>query len=353
MVLPDPTNCSMARIIATDFYVKFYVFCNCFLTIVPVGLLVFFVLSQQLRKTFTLVNDNTKILFGGFGTLIVCHSIFVLLLGGSSLKKSFDHEDECEYRWMTSECLIFKVPIYFCIFGFSVTHLAMFIERWIATSFGRHGERCDSSILRAPILIFSIIVLTLSILYFIYHAENPKAPKAYCVSTTSLSAPSFDRTLQIVTIIDLFAMAGDFLVFLRSRKQMRRVNDNYSLNKAFTLRESLLSIKLLLPLSIVHTVFYTFYTAFSMFNRSRAKFLDPIVHVQVIVEDQIIISFYAIVICLSAVFLFRHFDSHVQLNIPKNETESHFTYLNNLFHGPQRQKNVLILPPLNVRKMKT
>ncbi|KAI6174351.1 hypothetical protein M3Y98_01180900 [Aphelenchoides besseyi] len=152
----------------------------------------------------------------------------------------------------------------------------MFIERWIATSFGRHGERCDSSILRAPILIFSIIVLTLSILYFIYHAENPKAPKAYCVSTTSLSAPSFDRTLQIVTIIDLFAMAGDFLVFLRSRKQMRR-----------------------------------------------------------------------------AVFLFRHFDSHVQLNIPKNETESHFTYLNNLFHGPQRQKNVLILPPLNVRKMKT
>ncbi|KAI6197810.1 hypothetical protein M3Y94_01268700 [Aphelenchoides besseyi] len=294
-----------------------------------------------------------RFFFGCFGTLIVCHSIFVLLLGGSSLRKSFDHEDECDYRWITSECLTFKVPIYFCIFGFSMTHLAMFIERWIATSFRRRGERCDSSILWAPILVFSIVVSTLSILYFIYHAENLEAPKTYCVSTTSSSAPSFDRTLQIVTIIDLFAMAGDFLVFLRSRTQMRRVNDNYTLNKAYTVRESLLSIKLLLPLSIVHTVFYILYTAFSMFNRSRAKFLDPIVHVRVIVEDQIVISFYAIVICLSAIFLFRHFDSHVQLNNLKNEADSHFTYLNNLFDGPQRQKNVLILPPLNVRKLKT
>ncbi|KAI6191146.1 hypothetical protein M3Y97_00196200 [Aphelenchoides bicaudatus] len=137
-MLPDPYNCTHAQTMAEDPFIKagaiFQVFIAC-LTMLPF----LFMLKHRpksFRRISNLASTNLKVVFFAGIIFVLVHSIGIVLFKTFSMVRALMAEDECDFRWSTLQCLCFKIPIYWTVFGFSCLHLALFFDRFLATFCG-------------------------------------------------------------------------------------------------------------------------------------------------------------------------------------------------------------------------
>ncbi|KAI6216624.1 hypothetical protein M3Y99_01809100 [Aphelenchoides fujianensis] len=341
MVLPDPSNCTAAESLGRNWTLNSVLFVHLVLSLVAIGLIAHLVfVSHRLNKFFALIHHNLKasahkrippntVDCRSFFTLAELSSWFTPLLITTLRSISVVNAlrpdlSACDYQWHRArDCLVLKAPIYFCVFSFSATHFAVFIERCAATFGFRRYASCGRIVgILLLLLVFLFLpltysftayffqlVATCSMVYYVYRNEELNAPRAYCLSTTPKSAPQLQQLMIIAALLDFVATAGDFAIRHANRRMKQTVRAEYSLAKSFQIRENQLSLRLIFPLSVVHSGFFLSYLVASIYLRSAVIPFDPLTHIVIIELLQTAVCSYLIIMLLSMLVLSKRLDS--------------------------------------------
>ncbi|KAI6211100.1 hypothetical protein M3Y96_00397400 [Aphelenchoides besseyi] len=147
------------------------------------------------------------------------------------------------------------------VLGYSAFHFSLLIERVYRTFYNTNRKRC--SIVGWILAVFMLVAPNFYIFGFspsIYFVQNNRA---YCHSMVSVSSNFSMRALYstfLMVAFDLLVTIGDLLLLLYNRYKIARFYrqvDHYTLNRSFRLREMNISMRLIFPISLAHSVGYT------------------------------------------------------------------------------------------------
>uniref|UniRef100_A0A1I7RR49 G_PROTEIN_RECEP_F1_2 domain-containing protein n=1 Tax=Bursaphelenchus xylophilus TaxID=6326 RepID=A0A1I7RR49_BURXY len=330
MTLPDPRNCTEALIVSTHWALILIFIVHLLLSILFLVILFFLVANGSLFRFFAIVHPNLKILLQLSAFFGVLHSIFVIILRSSSLTAAFRNLPECDYQWRPVHCLSLKLPIYYCVFSFTVIHFSLFIERAYATCFLKYyqsGHRWLGSFLTSFIILITSVSIAI-----LYCKEDLETPRSYCLSTTMSTAPRLQFTMVCAGILDLIVTVGDAVVYkVNVRRNAKTCEHNpevyncslkhrfseYSLNRSYQMRENKMSLLIILPLSVVHSTFFLSYLFISFVARSLIVYTEPVTHVVVIEMMQTAVCTYLVVIAIALNALWMRTEK--QLTVVQNQ----------------------------------
>nr|CAD2134546.1 unnamed protein product [Meloidogyne enterolobii] len=228
-------------------------------TMISCGLNVAYSLNKGVKETMSF-HKNVKIILVGALFLYMIHSLvmfgmhfgYIVLFHVSHLTT-----DYCIYPITAWKCLLLRIPSYITVAGFTFTHLAMCIERTIATARIHTYEQFTFRLgifLLAPIFIIPTIWNL-----WIFHQEDLFNEKAYCMSSSSVSSPRLIIMSYILMGFDIVAVILEMILYrINKRQKINKISD-YSVRKSLQLKENDISIRLLLPLSASHTLLFTCY----------------------------------------------------------------------------------------------
>ncbi|KAI6231089.1 hypothetical protein M3Y95_00344500 [Aphelenchoides besseyi] len=254
--------CTRSKIFRSNPWLRSIVGVHVLVSVLSIVVLWLFLRSRGMRKASGLVSQNLKI--------IVVVGIFYFFLsafwniGFYSYKLStmFTNGPDCHYVWRGLSCyLMYVIPASFCVLGNSLFHLMLLIERTVATF---SSSNSHSSL--ALGWISGLILIVLPILFNSMKDFSVYIPDvAYCSNiVTRQEALTNSKTVNVVIgmiIFDLLITFGDLLLYVYNKyeraKYRRRISDNYTLNKSFNLREFEITISLILPFSLLHSLGYS------------------------------------------------------------------------------------------------
>uniref|UniRef100_A0A915CY73 Uncharacterized protein n=1 Tax=Ditylenchus dipsaci TaxID=166011 RepID=A0A915CY73_9BILA len=108
------------------------------ISVVSVALVIKHLLWSKFKKqNLPQIHPNFTILLSNGLLLYFFHALFMLLVGASMQIKHYAHP-ECPFAMITWECLIFRVPVFSVIAGFTLLHFLFFLERCLATIYLKH-----------------------------------------------------------------------------------------------------------------------------------------------------------------------------------------------------------------------
>ncbi|KAI6205973.1 hypothetical protein M3Y94_00852800 [Aphelenchoides besseyi] len=281
MVLPDPKNCSHAQIVSGDLYINLAIalqMITSIATFIPLAYVTQH--SASLRRLNSMAHPNLKLVFMSGLFFVILHVLGILVFKTYSIIHTLTSVSACDFQWSTRSCLAFKIPIYWSVFGFSCCHLVLFIERTLATfcykMYCGFGQKPGIVLLALTFMIAAVVV------YFVYRSEDLTLQRSYCTSTSAKTTHILGDFMFAMTLVDLCVTTGDFVIWLVNRAQLKRRfrrTENYSLERAARLRENHLSIRVVTPLSVIHSFFFLTLFALILLNRNRSAALQPSGHI--------------------------------------------------------------------------
>ncbi|KAI6222638.1 hypothetical protein M3Y95_00914800 [Aphelenchoides besseyi] len=222
--------------------------------------------TPAIRKATKIVELDLKIIaFCGFGYYLIGVStalgVYVYKFIISLLDLS-----PCAYLWNNANC-------YFCYFQFAfasayaynIFHIALLLER-LFTTFMPCCSKLNGLLGVIMVLImyigpnyfaYTIYVMIIRNIPTVYNGN-----RAFCVTLFNTTGNSgVSNSLLGLVAVDLLVTLADLLLLLYNRLQIsrssRRISDlAYNLNKSFKLREVKLSVRLIFPFSLGHSVGY-------------------------------------------------------------------------------------------------
>lgn len=128
--------------------------------------------------------------------------------------------DPCDYRWSGYECLFLKIPVFFCVFGFSFAHIGMFFERFSSTIFFKNYSKYGK--LPSFIILSLTIISTTAVLSYVYIENDLFIIRAYCISTTSTSAVRFTKIIYFFVVSDILTTFADIQIWRHCKQSVKR-----------------------------------------------------------------------------------------------------------------------------------
>ncbi|KAI1731323.1 serpentine type 7TM GPCR receptor class ab chemoreceptor domain-containing protein [Ditylenchus destructor] len=304
MGAPPLDNCTAAAVFAkfTPLYlVEIGQFAFALMTIVMLVVHIFTITRQESTRRSSRLHQNLKVLY---------HVKFV---------------NPCDYTIVTYKCLLISAPLYVCVIGFTCLHVAVFVERCLATFFlseyARHGPVVG--------ITLSAIMFLVAFVYdlYIYSGEHFTALKSHCMSTSENNSDKLLFLVHLLMLIDFVISVGDFALLGINKSQLNSKNVNYTLTKSYQVRENRLSIRLIFPLSVTHSVTFTLYLVLStIIRRFFYPNYDPLLYATLVEAVHMMVCFYTFVSVSIFYYLRRRLELVRQPNRiePKTESELHF-----------------------------
>ncbi|KAI1730242.1 serpentine type 7TM GPCR receptor class ab chemoreceptor domain-containing protein [Ditylenchus destructor] len=149
-LIPAPlNNCSAAQIVSHSVLLHIIRHVQVFfavLALVVCLLNLFFLCSPTESGNQMRFHSNLRIILIGASAFCVLHSLSVIFTRVPYLALFYtDFPDPCDYMITAWKCLIFRIPVYVSVVGFTLSHAALCLERAIATFF-LHSYQKRSSI---------------------------------------------------------------------------------------------------------------------------------------------------------------------------------------------------------------
>ena len=133
---------------------------------------------------------------------------------------------------------------------------------------------------------------TLLVNYYVFRDEDFLARKTYPGGTSENSAPKLLKMHFLVLFFDLATTLGDMGLYRINKKQKNSRVMDYSLSKSYQLNENTAALKLLLPLSLCHSIFFLLYL---LLNVSAREFGNNLNHVEFMASLE---GTYVVISCL-------------------------------------------------------
>ncbi|KAI6219431.1 hypothetical protein M3Y95_01110500 [Aphelenchoides besseyi] len=165
-------------------------------------------------------------------------------------------------------------------FAYSLFHISLFVERLVVTFLKPS---------RSVLNIFGGFLAVILFVYPYYHFYDTTVlpvesfdDRVYCDSpiivTTRVSSSAVRSTLFMLAC-DFMVTIGDFLLLIFNRYQSRKFYTrvaSYNLNRSYELRELRISIKLIFPFSVCHSLGYTLQLATFTYYLTIVHSLGPL-----------------------------------------------------------------------------
>ncbi|KAI6231119.1 hypothetical protein M3Y95_00347600 [Aphelenchoides besseyi] len=221
--------------------------------------------TKPVRKAVGLVGVNLKIIsvFGffyyvwGFASAI-CIYLYRLYIYLRPL-------EPCAYIWNGSSCyFVYSQHASVNIMGYSAFHVALLCERIYSTFIDTIRGYPPLFGLIAGFIVLLFPPYWIISHYYTYLDSNIIFDRIYCAgpmhSTASVSI-AFLSTFINLLAIDVVGTIGDFCLLLYNKRQIaRKINNTYTLARSFSLHGAQISIRLIYPFSIAHSL--SFCTSF-------------------------------------------------------------------------------------------
>ncbi|KAH7704223.1 CRE-SRAB-12 protein [Aphelenchoides avenae] len=257
-------NCTAAAEIASSsalHVLQFFQFFVCLLTIL-FCLMNMFVRRLSPRPA-ALHRNLVVIVVTGLAYYFI-HSTSIILLQLNHLISYYAAKSPCDLQTKQWMCILLKAPGYATIIGFTTIHCALFLGRAIATMLSHVYETINCRI--GYVASALSLVASCAWVASLFSDADFSANISYCMITTGRNADRLQVTDYVLIAVDALVCLGDFyLLKVNKRNVNRRLlgGRRYSLSKSFQLRENRLTIKLIFPMSVIHTVGFMLYLIFA------------------------------------------------------------------------------------------
>ncbi|KAI6174365.1 hypothetical protein M3Y98_01182300 [Aphelenchoides besseyi] len=212
--------------------------------------------SKETTKVFSILSKNLKVLIsvGTFGFLGLT-AVTVIILYSYILAINLIDQPPCFYVWPALHCFFFRSVLHYCVVGFTVLHVVILIERSYVAFVAQHNDQFD---MFGRMLVVGLFIVPFLVIVFMYGSEDlTHTHRVYCTAGSSRSTKNVIFVTYVCAAVDLVTTIADFFLHLSVKKQARRLlgrNSNYQLEKSFVLKEIRTSIRVIYPLSVVHTI---------------------------------------------------------------------------------------------------
>ncbi|KAI6234797.1 hypothetical protein M3Y99_00770000 [Aphelenchoides fujianensis] len=162
--------------------------------------------------------------------------------------------------------------------AFPAFHAALLLERGFTICFDltKRGKKVVGAV-----VISSFLIIPYAYLLAVY-LENfiwPDSP--YCAGIFSNRLSSYETSFEsgsLMLLVDSLVTLLDLVLLIYNRKQIARyystIATTYCLNRSFFLKEIQISIKLIFPFSLVHSIFFALQYGFYFLYLSIVSNLD-------------------------------------------------------------------------------
>uniref|UniRef100_A0A915EEM5 Gustatory receptor n=1 Tax=Ditylenchus dipsaci TaxID=166011 RepID=A0A915EEM5_9BILA len=227
-----------------------------------------FPLKKSKGRNLPTIHSNFTILLINGVLIYLIHAFFLLLAGVRMQIKHFFYP-ECSFTIVTWKCLVLRSPIFLTIVGISLLHLFLFLERCLATKYLKHYASHGAKF--GIVACIAIWLASVCCNLYIVKDDDLFAYKAYCLQASALNFSKMMQMFYTLLAINVFTTIGD-LVLLKVNhiQQTRRVFD-YNLLKSYQIVENRAATKLMLKLSLVHSISFTSYLLATLTARYMFK----------------------------------------------------------------------------------
>ncbi|KAI1713301.1 serpentine type 7TM GPCR receptor class ab chemoreceptor domain-containing protein [Ditylenchus destructor] len=189
-----------------------------------------------------------------------------------------------------------NVALRFCHFGEIILNLGSLFLIFTHVPWKRLKERK-----LPPIHVnFTWPVIILWNIYIVYD-DDPIAYKPYCLQTSPMNAAKMSQMLMILLIVDIVTTVGDVSLRIVNRIQRKRKNVDYSLPKSYQIAENASATKVIVTLSLVHSLTFTSYLILTNVVRICLAKADLGTYISAIEGVHLIISFYILAtLCMAS-----------------------------------------------------
>ncbi|CAD5228464.1 unnamed protein product [Bursaphelenchus okinawaensis] len=211
--------------------------------------------STRFRQVFNIASPALRVLlnitklayfFGGFTTFVLYFYTMI---------RYNIYSGDCRTAWSVGECIAVRLPSYYCFFVVSLTHAALMIDRMLVTFCRKYYDGGKGTAMLYAAIIFSLSIISS---VYVYGQEEYSKIIFACITSSALAREHLVQVMTTYFVIGIITAIGDGLVFAVCKKRFVNKVDYYNfytLNKSVDIRENRLSIKVVLPLSIVHLAF--------------------------------------------------------------------------------------------------
>ncbi|KAI6219443.1 hypothetical protein M3Y95_01111700 [Aphelenchoides besseyi] len=216
-----------------------------------------FIRLETIRKSMSIIGSNLKLVIyiGSFYYLIgICEAF---LLFSYKLNDVQFLSFAVDFNVVAAVKMLVRLELY----AYTIFHGLLLVERLLATFV--HDHFLSTFIVRLG-AAFLLIYPAFYLYYFSYLHYTP-IDRAYCHSGTritgAVSSFAFFKT-NLLLSIDILSTIGDGGLMLFNRRQISQHNTSlnryraYHLNNKFHLREMELTIRIILPFSLCHSIVY-------------------------------------------------------------------------------------------------
>ncbi|CAD5235642.1 unnamed protein product [Bursaphelenchus xylophilus] len=208
--------------------------------------------SVRYKKVVGIASPALRTLFLIIRISFYLRAIFAFSLYVYTMLRVNFYERPCHVAWTVGECITVRIPNYFALFTVCLTHVALMVDRLGVTFYRRHYEGGWTAA-----FFYSTAIVSLSAVscYHIYGQEDFRQLIFACITSSSAAQYKLVQVMITLLVLDLITAFGDTVAFYENRKRFfNKINyyEFYSLDKSMDLRENRMSIRVVLPMSIIH-----------------------------------------------------------------------------------------------------
>ncbi|KAH7695800.1 CRE-SRA-37 protein [Aphelenchoides avenae] len=279
-------------------------------------------------------HGNLKILAFVAAFFYVLHSALMIVVNVPLLiQRSIIFSDPCSYGFTAWQCLLQEIPPYACVIGFTLCHLLIFLERAVATHFLRTYQNRGFAVIAFPVFITAIIYCFW--IHYVFSEEDLWALRAHCTPTSPSNAKKIATMFFAMLAIDILTALGDVLLLGLNKRAKRRKIHEYTLQKSYQLHENDIALKLILPISLVHSGVYIGYLCINNVLRRVFANADAAFYVALLEWVHVGVCAYTSAPLIAFYVFSRRFESSKKLLVEDSscQTELYFKQLQQQFEA--------------------
>ncbi|CAD5214273.1 unnamed protein product [Bursaphelenchus xylophilus] len=248
------------------------------------------------RPSCFAVHKNFQILLYNIGISIFIEFSTGVVSNLFAFFRSFIYTGHCENVYTVWLSVLLKWPLIWMVSTMSLFHVAMLLERVFASFCKESYERMGCS--TGVVLCAAVWILTFLLNYDHNLSTTYKMIMPYCITMTPQNAERMFYLWLFLLPVELITTAGDFLLrHVNNTGRSEIIVGQYSLGRSYQMQENYLTGKLVFPVTMVHSTFYTIYLLLSILARilqlrvqDRVNVIIMIIYIHNVMQLTIVMS---------------------------------------------------------------
>ncbi|KAI1721064.1 serpentine type 7TM GPCR receptor class ab chemoreceptor domain-containing protein [Ditylenchus destructor] len=181
------------------------------------------------------------------------------------------YRDPCELLTEVSFGIVLRLPSYMYMIAFTFVHCTITAERAWATIFAKRYEKVGCFFgIASTIFVWTLtFVVSFLIVYTaLLDKEKFAKPMVYLSLTTTINMHYLIYLHYFLMFLVIMTSILDYVLIVQNRRYRQKNQATYSLSMNYQLRENVVTMKLILPLDISFTIFFSIYLTAGTYLRS-------------------------------------------------------------------------------------